>query len=132
MVLKWIDLAIENAKFNRKIDTRNKNIVSLKETITSLKYFLYFILFNLSIALEQEIAKRSEILNILHNETDNQPKLFQQLLEKIDSEDKIIEEKKAIRKELKKIPKKIEEILDLYSEQLNPLKHLTLFLPVKN
>lgn len=82
------------------------------------------------IVLEHETTKRSDILNILENETDNQPKLFKQLLEKIESEDKIIEEKKIIRKELKKIPKQIEDILELYSEQMNPLKNLNSVLPV--
>lgn len=82
------------------------------------------------LVLEQETTKRSDILNILENETDNQPKLFQQLLEKIESEDKIIEEKKTIRKELKKLPKQIEDILELYSEKMNPLKNLNLVLPV--
>lgn len=36
LVLKWIDLAIENAKFNFRNDLRYRNITSLKESIESI------------------------------------------------------------------------------------------------
>lgn len=40
LILKWIDLAIENVKFNFRIELRNKNINSLKESINSI-YFIF-------------------------------------------------------------------------------------------
>lgn len=39
LILKWIDLAIENAKFNFRNELRSKNIESLKESINSITYF---------------------------------------------------------------------------------------------
>ena len=38
LVLKWIDLAIENAKFNFRNDLRTKNIINLKDSILSKIY----------------------------------------------------------------------------------------------
>lgn len=38
LILKWIDLAIENVKFNFRIELRNKNINNLKDSINSI-YF---------------------------------------------------------------------------------------------
>ena len=40
LILKWIDLAIESAKFSFRTDLRAKNIITLKESINSIIIYL--------------------------------------------------------------------------------------------
>lgn len=120
LILKWIDLAIESVKFSFRADLRTKNIIALKESIQSL--FCLSNLINLCILeIEEETTKRKEFLAILDKETEEQPLLFKKINEKLAQDQESLEQKTQIRKELKKFPTRIENLVLTYYEKTNPI-----------